>query len=236
MVYRLPEHNFGIFPPPAHAEPNGLIAVSNDLHPERLLHGYANGVFPWFEEDGNFFWFTPEPRMVLFPDELRVHKSMRSIFNQQKLRVTLDTCFEEVMQGCAQTPRYDGDTNTWITDSFFDAYTHLHHQGYAHSVEVWAGDTLVGGLYGLSLGKIFFGESMFAQVANASKTGFITLVRALERADFWLVDCQTHTPHLASLGARDIQRADFYDFLAKNAQEPSLVGRWNFSETSGIET
>lgn len=221
------------FPQADLAEESGLLAVGGDLSEARLLMAYCGGIFPWFQEGADFYWYSPDPRFVLFPDELRVHKSMRSIFNQNKFRVTLDTCFETVMRSCASTPRppYDG---TWISDDFVTGYTRLHRRGLAHSVEVWQDNDLVGGLYGVSIGKIFFGESMFAKAPNASKTGFITLVRALEKSGFWLVDCQVETEHLGSLGARGIPRSEFLEHLAKNAYQKTLSGKWRFSETGGI--
>lgn len=234
-VFYLPDDDFRLFPQPERAEPSGLLAVSADLHEDRTILGYANGLFPWFEEGGHFFWFTPDPRFVLFPEELRVHKSMRSIFNQDKFRYSLDTCFEAVMQACATVPRQEfGPDNTWISAQFIATYTRLHERGLAHSVEVWEGDNLVGGLYGISIGKIFFGESMFAKVPNASKAGFITFVRALEQSGFWLVDCQVETPHLVSLGAKGIPRPEFYAFLAKNTYEKTLQGKWQFGK-NGVE-
>ena len=222
------------FPNVELAEDSGLLAVGGDLSEARLLAAYCNGIFPWFQEGPDFFWYAPDPRFVLFPNELRVHKSMRSIFNKAKFSVTLDTCFEAVMLNCASTPRYPHD-GTWITDDFMAGYGRLYERGLAHSVEVWQGDKLVGGLYGLSIGKIFFGESMFAQVPNASKTGFITLVRALEKMGFLLIDCQVETPHLNSLGARGIPRKDFQEYLGKNAYYKTLSGKWRFSESGGID-
>lgn len=230
-VFYLPDDDFRVFPNPEHAEPSGLLAVSTDLDEERTIMGYANGMFPWFEDQGHFFWFTPDPRFVLFPKELRVHKSMRSVFNQEKFRYSLDTAFPAVMQACAAVPRKEiGPDNTWINEQFISTYTGLHERGLAHSMEVWLDDQLVGGLYGISLGKIFFGESMFAIEPNASKAGFITLVKALEQTGFWLVDCQVETPHLVSLGARGIARADFYDHLLKNTYEKTMQGKWALHE------
>ncbi|MDX1911047.1 MAG: leucyl/phenylalanyl-tRNA--protein transferase [Saprospiraceae bacterium] len=230
-VFYLPDDDFRIFPHPDRAEPSGLIAISRDLHEERTLMAYANGMFPWFEEDGHFFWFTPDPRLVLFPHELQIHKSMRSIFNQNKFRYTLDTAFEAVMSACAAAPRNEsGPDNTWINEHFIATYKRLHQLGYAHSVEVWEGENLVGGLYGISIGKIFYGESMFAAAPNASKAGFITLVQALQYSGYWLIDCQVETPHLASLGARGISRELFYDYLMKNAYERTLTGKWRFAD------
>lgn len=215
------------FPHPSLAEPGGLLAIGGDLNPERLVLAYRNGIFPWFEDDGSYFWYSPDPRFVLFPAELRVHKSMRSIFNQKKFDYTLDTCFEQVVRACAQAPR-TGQDGSWIAESFVEAYTELHRQGVAHSVEVWQKGKLVGGLYGLALGRVFFGESMFSTVPNASKAGFIILVQALERSGFTLIDCQQETAHLSSLGARNISRQLFLEMLYHNAYERTLLGKWEW--------
>lgn len=227
-VFWLNDHEMA-FPHPSLAEPGGLLAVGGDLTPERLVLAYRNGIFPWFEDGGSFFWYSPDPRFVLFPAELIVHKSMRSVFNQHKFTYTLDTCFEQVIRACALTPR-EGQDGSWISEAFIEGYTELHRQGLAHSLEVWQNGQLAGGLYGLALGRIFFGESMFARAPNASKAGFITLVRALQRSGFWLIDCQQHTQHLESLGARGISRELFLDYLSRNVYERTLVGTWAFSE------
>ncbi len=221
------------FPHPSLAEPGGLLAVGGDLSVDRLVLAYRNGIFPWFEEHGQFYWYAPDPRWVLFPRDLKIHKSMRSIFNRQKFRYTLDTRFSEVMRNCADTIR-DGQEGSWISEVFIESYTRLYEQGVAHSVEVWEAETLVGGLYGIALGKIFYGESMFTQAPNASKAGFITLVQALGRAGFWLIDCQQETSHLESLGARGIARELFMEYLAKNIYEKTPVGKWAFDEQKGV--
>jgi len=227
-VFWLNEHNPN-FPPAQAAEADGLLAVSKDLSIERLIVAYQHGIFPWYSHRGLFYWYSPDPRLVLFPQELKVHKSMRSIFNQRKFEYTLDTAFEQVMRACATVQR-SGQQGSWITEPFVRAYTQLHEQGLAHSVEVWRDGTLVGGLYGLSFGRVFFGESMFAQVPNASKAGFITLVRALGETGFRLIDCQQETAHLSSLGARPIPRAAFIELLEQNCAEPTLIGQWCFCE------
>jgi leucyl/phenylalanyl-tRNA--protein transferase len=201
------------FPNPSEADTDGLLAVSTDLHPQRLVEGYKTGVFPWLEEEGHFLWYSPDPRMVLFPDELKIHKSMRSVFNQHRFRFTINTCFGDVVRACAQTPRAE-QTGTWISPAFQEAYTTLHHQGLAHSAEVWQGDQLVGGLYGVLLGRVFFGESMFSTAPNASKAGFIVMVRHLALQGVQLIDCQQETGHLTSLGARTIPRKAFLKHLA----------------------
>ena len=227
-VFWLPDDQL-VFPHPSLAEPDGLLAVGGELSVERLVLAYRNGIFPWFEEDGQFFWYAPDPRCVLFPKELQVHKSMRSVFNQQKFHYTLDTRFEEVMRACADAAR-NGQDGSWISPAFLAGYCRLHEQGIAHSVEVWEGDRLVGGLYGISIGKIFFGESMFAKTSNASKAGFITLARALEQADFTLIDCQQQTRHLETLGARSIPRELFLEYLSQNTYERTLVGKWRLQD------
>ena len=222
------------FPHPNLAEPGGgLLAVGGDLQPERLVQAYSNGIFPWFEEGGYFYWYAPDPRCVLFPSELVVHKSMRSVFNLNKFRYTLDTCFARVINACADARRA-GQNGTWISEAFVDGYTGLHRAGLAHSVEVWQGEELVGGLYGVSLGRIFFGESMFAHVTNASKAGFIRLVKALEHSGFKLIDCQQDTEHLMRLGARNISRDLFLEYLSENVYARTLVGRWEFDTGGGV--
>ncbi len=217
------------FPPPQFAESSGLLAISQDLRPERVVAAYQSGIFPWYEHEGFFYWYSPDPRLVLFPSELRVHKSMRSIFNRRKFDYTFDTAFESVIRACAQTPRA-GQVGTWICEDFITSYTTLHQRGIAHSVEVWQNGEMVGGLYGLALGRVFFGESMFTRVPNASKAGFIVLVRALQQSGFLLIDCQQETEHLKSLGARPISRKTFLEMLRENLSEPTLRGRWFLQE------
>jgi leucyl/phenylalanyl-tRNA--protein transferase len=213
------------FPPVEMADPSGLLAIGGDLSSERILAAYKSGIFPWFNEMDPYLWWAPDPRFVLFPSELKVAKSMRPYFNQGKFQVTFDLDFPAVIQRCAEG-RKGPHTGTWITDEMIDAYVALHEQGYAHSVEVWQDGYLAGGLYGVSLGKIFFGESMFARVGNASKFGFITLVRTLQENGFGLIDCQQETEHLGSLGARAIPRAYFTALLKSNEAEPTIQGNW----------
>jgi leucyl/phenylalanyl-tRNA---protein transferase len=234
-VFKLSDGDFS-FPDPDLAESNGLLAVGTDLDPRRLIVAYQQGIFPWFKEEGLFYWFAPDPRCVLFFNDLKIHKSMRSIFNQQKFRYTLDTCFEQVMHACANTPRQGAsEASSWIEEDFLQSYSTLHQLGVAHSVEVWENDELVGGLYGLSIGKIFFGDSMFSKKTNASKAGFITLARALQQTGFQLIDCQIQTPHLESLGAKGISRTLFTEYLDANFYERTLVGKWRFSKKGGVE-
>jgi leucyl/phenylalanyl-tRNA---protein transferase len=222
------------FPHPSLAEEDGLLALGGDLSPERLMLAYRNGIFPWFEENGVYAWYAPDPRCVLLPAELKVHKSMKSTFNQHKFEYSFDTCFDEVMASCAEISRKNQDGHSWISDKYIAAYTKMHEYGVAHSVEVWESGKLVGGLYGLGIGKIFCGESMFASAPNASKAGFITLVKALHAAKFTLIDCQQETEHLKSLGAKTIARSDFMNLLAYNQHEKSMVGKWSLNEKNEL--
>jgi leucyl/phenylalanyl-tRNA--protein transferase len=214
------------FPPPELANEDGILAVGGDLSPDRLLLAYSEGLFPWFNPDDPILWWSPDPRFILYPQSLKVSKSMRPYFNQKKFRVTFDTQFKEVMTACQLQYRKGQGGGTWITDEMIDSYAELHQMGFAHSVEIWQGDELVGGLYGISLGKIFFGESMFAKVSNASKFGFISLVQKLKELDFWLIDCQQRTKHLESLGGEFISRKEFLSFMEKNKLEKTKQGNW----------
>ncbi len=223
-IFWLSNENFS-FPSPELAIEEGILAVGGDLSPERLITAYSLGIFPWFNEGEPITWWSPNPRMVLFPSELKVAKSMRPYFNRQKFKVTFDQAFERVMGNC-QAPRKKQWHGTWITPEMMEAYCQLHELGYAHSVEVWKEEELVGGLYGVAIGKCFFGESMFSSVSNASKFGFISLVKKLEALGFWLIDCQQQTRHLGSLGARTIARKDFLAILKKNEAEMSHIGHW----------
>lgn len=188
-------------------EPNGLLAVGGDLSPNRLLCAYRRGIFPWFSEGDPVLWWSPDPRTVLFPDKLKISRSLRKTLRRGTFRVTMDQAFAAVIQGCA-APRKDGH-GTWITTNMHDAYVHLHELGHAHSVECWDRDTLVGGLYGVSLGRVFFGESMFSRATDASK---VALVYLCERG-YRMIDCQLANPHLQRLGAIDVRRAAFARFL-----------------------
>lgn len=200
-------------------EPNGLLAAGGDLSADRLIAAYRHGCFPWFSEGQPILWWSPDPRTVLFPAELHVSKSLEKTLRQQRLHVTFDRDFAAVIAACA-APRAYAD-GTWITDSMQAAYKELHRRGLAHSVEVWEGEQLVGGLYGLAMGQLFFGESMFSRADNASKVGFATLVRQLERWGFVMIDCQMPTDHLHSLGARAISRTEFAGFLARHLDRTS---------------
>lgn len=198
------------FPDVSMASGDGLLAVGGDLSPERLKLAYSKGIFPWFNEGEMIQWWSPDPRFVLFPDRLKVSKSMRQLFNKNAFNVTINEDFEAVIRNCAATKRAN-QPGTWITNAMIDGYSKLHKMGFAKSIEVWQGDDLVGGLYGVDLGnQVFCGESMFTSVSNASKYGFIQFV---QHSNYKLIDCQMHTDHLESLGAQDISRAAFLEYL-----------------------
>jgi leucyl/phenylalanyl-tRNA---protein transferase len=203
------------FPSQEHCDEYGVLAIGGDLSPERLIFAYQHGIFPWYADYEPITWWCPDPRFVLFPQDLKVAKSMRPLFNNAAFEVTYNTCFTEVMRNCANINRKD-QNGTWIIEEIIEAYTDLYEMGIAHSVEVWQKKELVGGLYGIRLGNIFFGESMFSKVANASKYGFITYVKKLIEEGIVLIDCQQETPHLASLGAKAIDRNSFLHILAEN--------------------
>ena len=210
------------FPNPANAldEPDGLLAVGGDLSPERILAAYHHGIFPWFNPGDPILWWSPNPRTVVFPGQLLIQKSLRKTLRQGIYRVTFDNSFRDAMKACA-APRDYAD-GTWISNDIIEGYCALHERGFAHSVEVWRGDELIGGLYGIALGRMFFGESMFSRADNASKVGFAHLVRQLRRWDFQLIDCQVANPHLFSLGAIEIPREEFQKMLVKFAYEPAV--------------
>lgn len=213
------------FPAPEQAIEGGLLAAGGDLTPEWLLTAYANGIFPWFDSDeDHIFWWSPQVRAVISPGHMRVTRSLRQSLRKRAYRVTFDTTFEAVVEACAG-PRRDS-SGTWITANMRAAYQTLHQMGYAHCVEVWDAQTLVGGLYGVNLGDMFFGESMFAQATDASKIAFLALHVQLQRWRFGLIDCQIMNPHLHSLGVRDIERSAFLATLEGIEQRPTRVGRW----------
>lgn len=211
------------FPPLEQAlqEPNGLLAVGGDLSAERLEAAYRHGCFPWFNEGDPILWWSPNPRTVLFPEELHISRSMRKVLDRAPYHVTFNQCFLKVIKACAGPRNYTNQT--WISPAMQQAYFTLYKQGLAHSVEVWQEQELIGGLYGLALGRLFFGESMFSLKSNASKFGFIHLVQTLKEANFVLIDCQVHSDHLQSLGARNISRNQFSDYLKKYADQTSTI-------------
>lgn len=200
------------FPPVDNASAEGILGFGGDLSSERLILAYESGVFPWFEEDQPIIWWAPNPRMVLFFDELNISKSMRNIFNRNTFRITFNQEFRSIITSCQQSKR-EGQTDTWITNDMIEAYCKLHDLGIAKSVEVWQNKELVGGLYGIDLGHIFCGESMFSKVSNASKVAFITLAKELQSKNYQLLDCQVYNEHLYSLGCREIPREQFMSIL-----------------------
>ena len=218
-----------LFPPLEEAllEPNGLLAVGGDLSPERLINAYKNGIFPWFNESEPILWWSPDPRMVLFPDELKISRSLKKSIKKNNYVIRTDHYFTQVMQACA-APRKN-QTGTWVHPEMIAAYSTLHEIGLAHSVETWLNGELVGGLYGIALGKVFFGESMFSCVPDASKIAFAHLVRQLTQWNFVLIDCQMSTMHLASLGAREIPRAKFSQLLNTSINQSVHGEKWDFS-------
>ncbi len=203
------------FPPVEAADEEGLLALGGNLEPATLLEAYRNGIFPWFNEGDPILWWSPDPRCVLFPSKLKVHASMKSLLRHPRFRYTTNQAFETVMRHCASVSR-KGQSGTWISEAMVEAYTQLHRLGYAHSAEAWSGDELAGGLYGIQIGEVFFGESMFSRVSNASKYAFIRFVQERCTAGITLIDCQQHTAHLESLGAELISRKDFVQLLRKH--------------------
>jgi leucyl/phenylalanyl-tRNA--protein transferase len=203
-----------------------IVQIGGDLSTGRILSAYSKGIFPWYSY-GPVVWWSPDPRFVLYPADLKISKSMRNLFNQKRFEVTFDQNFSKVIDLCAHVDRVDQD-GTWITKEMDIAYNKLHEMGYAHSVEVWNDGQLVGGLYGIALGKIFFGESMFTLMSNASKYGFITLVKFLIENDFFLIDCQQNTAHLGSLGAVEIERSLFLRYIDLNNQNLFVGSKWSF--------
>ena len=202
-----------LFPSPEQASAEGIVAVGGDLQPERVMLAYRKGIFPWFESDDFLLWWSPDPRMVLFPDQLKISKSMRTVLRKKRFEVTFNKAFDQVVEACAKVKRF-GQNGTWITPGLMEVYSTLHTQGHAHSVEVWEEGSLVGGLYGIDLGTVFCGESMFSKSSNASKVALIFLVKELKKNKYELIDCQVPTQHLVSMGAEPISRTKFLTFLS----------------------
>jgi leucyl/phenylalanyl-tRNA--protein transferase len=209
-VYRLTKKL--VFPPPEGAEDDGLLAIGGDLSVERLVLAYSMGIFPWYSDTYPILWWSPDPRLILIPAELKVSRSLRQTIRKGLYRVTTNVAFEEVIRNCATIPR-KGEQGTWITEEMMAAYIRLHQAGYAHSVEAWDGDELAGGFYGVMMGKAFFGESMFAKKSDASKVAFATYAAALAEKGFELIDCQVTTDHMKRFGAKEIPRALFMQYL-----------------------
>ena len=216
------------FPPLSQAlhDPNGLLAAGGDLSLQSLLQAYRRGVFPWFGEEDPILWWSPDPRMVLFPDELHLTRSLRKTLRAQTFEVSADREFVQVINACGG-PR-DGETGTWITDQMVAAYTELHRAGHAHSIEIWIDGKLAGGLYGVAVGRAFFGESMFTRVSNASKIALVALVRQLHAWGFGIIDCQMRTQHLATFGAREIPRPEFAQRLSELVDYEPIPAPWRF--------
>lgn len=220
-----------LFPPAHEAEENGLLAVGGDLSAERLILAYENGIFPWYSKGQPILWHSPDPRMVLLPGAITVPRSLRKRARQAPYRLTLDRAFAKVVAACGATPR-PGQNDTWITSEMKDAYVELHRRGVAHSVEAWLDGRLVGGLYGLSLGAVFFGESMFALEPDASKLAFVALCERLVQWSIGLVDCQVYTPHLARFGAEEWPRARYLTALRRALRSPTRPGPWSFESAA----
>jgi leucyl/phenylalanyl-tRNA---protein transferase len=214
-----------VFPPAEGASREGVVAVGGDFKPERLLLAYSQGIFPWPTEGMPLLWFSPDPRFVLRPREVHVGRSLGKVLRRDGFEVRFDTAFEAVIRACGLAPR-PGQDGTWIQEDLIEGYLELHRLGYAHSVEAWRGGALVGGLYGVSLGSCFFGESMFAAAPDASKVAFVTLLAHLERWGIGLVDCQVKTAHLARFGGREVSRRDFLVELRRRVAEPTRRGPW----------
>ena len=223
-VYRLDKRL--AFPPVDLAE-DGLLAVGGDLTPERLLLGYSQGIFPWYGPKLPILWHSPDPRMVMTTRDLVINRSLKKAIRRKPYRLTIDTAFRQVLMGCAETPR-PGQDGTWLVPEMLEAYVHLHELGFAHSFEAWQGDALVGGLYGVSLGACFYGESMFAHAPDASKIAFCASIAQLDAWDVTLVDCQVHTDHLERFGAYEITRREFIDRLQVALDHPTRRGRWAY--------
>ena len=214
------------FPPPHLAIRDGLLAVGGDLGQERLLLAYHMGIFPWFSDDEPIMWWSPDPRLVLYPQEIRVSKTLKKIIKKNMFQMTMDSAFVQVLESCAQV-RLQNNEGTWINKDMIDAYCKLHESGFAHSVEAWYKGELAGGLYGVSLGRCFFGESMFTRVSNASNVALFKLVEYLKKLSFDMIDCQVTTEHMIRFGAREIPRARFLEQLEKSLKVPTLRGNWS---------
>ena len=228
VIYRL--FSAPVFPSPEEADPDGLLAIGGDLSPQRLLAAYTGGIFPWYGPNSPILWWSTDPRLVLFPGEIHVPRSLRRVLNQERFQFTLDTAFSQVIRGCAGACRPEQE-GTWLVPEMIAAYEELHRLGFAHSVEAWLGDELAGGVYGVALGGAFFAESMFYSVSEASKAALVRLVRVLEHWGFGLIDCQQSTSHMLRFGARDIPRREFLTRLAECLRTPTRRGPWSMPGT-----
>lgn len=216
-----------MFPPVDTATPEGLLAIGGDLSSDRLLEAYRRGIFPWYSAGQPILWWSPDPRAVIFLDRFRASRSLRKRLRQNSFTASFDKCFLNVVEACAAPRKKDPGGGTWITRDMIDAYDKLHAMGHAHSIEIWHENKLVGGLYGLAIGRGFFGESMFSTMTDASKVALAYLVRHLKRWDFSFIDCQLSSPHILSLGAVEIPRREFLHLLARAVEAPEQVGIWN---------
>jgi leucyl/phenylalanyl-tRNA--protein transferase len=232
-VYQLSEDL--AFPPPHLASKEGLLAVGGDLKRSRLLLAYSLGIFPWYSDGEPILWWSPDPRLILYPDELKISRSLNKVIKKGVFTLTCDTAFEHVITECARVPR-ENQKGTWIVDEMVEAYCQLHLAGFAHSVEAWEGRRLAGGLYGVSLGRCFFGESMFTHISNASKVAFVALVQYLRSLNFSLIDCQITTGHLMSFGAREISRTRYLKELEEGLRDPTLRGKWVLDSPQPVST
>jgi leucyl/phenylalanyl-tRNA--protein transferase len=222
-VYLLPAEPF--FPPVEEAEPDGLIAIGGDLSVDRLIQAYAQGIFPWFMVEDDIYWYSPNPRMLMYPEQFKISDSLNRLIRSNRFTIRFDTMFEQVIRKCAEAPR-PGQDGTWISEEFINAYTNLYDCGFAHSVEVFNQEKLVGGLYGVSLGAAFFGESMFSAESNASKVAFHALVERCRKYKFKFIDCQTESSHLLGLGATLVERKDYMALLGEALNERTVKGPW----------
>jgi len=220
------------FPPVEHATAEGLLAIGGDLRTERLLEAYRHGIFPWYNEDQPILWWSPDPRTVLFPRDLHISRSLKRSLRPGQFSVTFDSSFEAVVRHCAGPRAQYPEGGTWITPAMIDAYTALFREGYAHSVETWRDGQLVGGLYGVAIGRAFFAESMFTKVDDASKVALVRLVRQLQTWEFRIIDCQQSSPHVLRLGAREIPRRSYIEQVLTSVALPGRLGRWQF-QTEG---
>lgn len=216
-----------MFPPVEQATPEGLLAIGGDLSSERLLDAYRRGIFPWYSAGQPILWWSPDPRAILYLDQFRISRSLRKRLRKKTFSLSFDRCFRKVVESCAAPRKKDPVGGTWITREMISAYDHLHAMGYAHSVECWHDNRLVGGLYGLAIGRGFFGESMFTVMTDASKVALAGLVGCLSRWGFSFIDCQLSSPHILSLGAIEIPRAEFLRELAVALNAPEQLGDWN---------
>jgi len=223
----MPVYSLGaepVFPSAEYSNPDGILAVGGDLSPERLIAAYTHGIFPWYSSETPIIWWSPDPRFVVFPSDVKVSKSMRQVLKREIFEIKFDTSFREVITACSGKRRHE--KGTWITAEMIEAYVVLHNLGYAHSIEAWHEEKLAGGLYGVSLGGMFFGESMFSRESNASKAAFIVLAHNLVNLGFDLIDSQVHTDHMESLGAFEMDRDIFLEIVKKSVKRDSIKGNW----------